>query len=90
MPWSFKATIAMFGIASLGAFLIAFACLESGWESIGHFAWGLLTTGVGLAGALVFSVICAVKEPTWRKQSLVLCGLALFLSLGLFLFAKAA
>ncbi len=90
MPWSLKAAIAAFVIFALGALLIAFACNESGWQSIGHFVWGLLTAGVGLVGGLLFSIICAVTEPTWRRPSLVLCVVSALLLIGLLLFAKAA
>ena len=90
MPWLFKATIAMFIVSTLGAALIAFACVEGGWESITHFAWGLGITGVGLIGSILFSVTCAVTKPAWRKRSLVLSGLALLLLIGLFLFARLA
>jgi hypothetical protein len=90
MPWSFKATIAMFVIFALGALLIAFACFESGWEALQHFVWGLLTADAGLIGALLFSIICAVTQPKWQKPSLVAGVLAILLFLGLLLFAKAA
>jgi hypothetical protein len=90
MPWSFKATIAMFVVFAAGAVLIGFACFESGWQALGHFAWGLLTAGVGLVGGLLFSIICAVTQPTWRRQSLFAGALALLLLAGLVLFARAA
>ena len=90
MPWSFKAAIAAFVIFACGVLLIAFACLESGWQSIGHFAWGLLIAGVGLVGALLFSIICAVTEPKWRRLSLILGVISILLLGGLWLFAKAA
>ena len=54
MPWSFKAVIVMFVVFVAGAGLIGFACFESGWEALGHFAWGLLTAGGGLVGGLLF------------------------------------
>jgi hypothetical protein len=90
MPWSFKATIAMFVFFAAGAVLIGYACFESGWQAIGHFAWGLLTSGVGLVGALLFSVICAITQPAWRRQSLLAGAVALLLLAGLVLFARTA
>ena len=90
MPWSFKTTIAMFVGAGLGALLITFACLESGWASITHFAWGLGITGIGLVGALLFSIVCAVTEPIWRKRSILLLAVAIFLLIGLIAFARVA
>ena len=90
MPWSFKATIAMFVVFAAGALLIGFACFESGWQALGHFAWCLLTAGVGLVGGLLFAVICAATQPAWRRQSLFAGGLALLLLAGLVLFARSA
>jgi hypothetical protein len=34
MPWSFKATMAMFVVFAAGAVLIGFACFESGWQAL--------------------------------------------------------
>jgi hypothetical protein len=90
MPWSFKVTIAMFVIFAFGALLIGFACFESGWQSLDHFVWGLLTAGAGLIGALLFSIICAATHPKWRRRSLVAGALAILLFAGLLLFAKVA
>jgi peptidoglycan/LPS O-acetylase OafA/YrhL len=90
MPWSFKAVIAAFVVFVVGALVIAFACNETGWQSIGHFAWGLLTAVVGLVGGILFSIICATTEPTWRRSSLVLGVVSILLLIGLLLFAKAA
>ena len=52
MPWSFKATIVMFVVFAGGAGLIGFACFESGWQALGHFAW------VSLRQALDWSEDC--------------------------------
>ena len=90
MPWSFKATIMMFLVFAAGAVLIGYACFESGWQAIGHFAWGLLTASSGLVGGLLFSIICAVTQPTWRRQSLFASALALLLLAGLVLFGRTA
>ncbi len=90
MPWSFKATIAAFVIFAFGALLIGFACVERGWQSLGHFALGLLIAGVGLIGGLFFSIICATTQPAWRRHSLIASVLAILLFAGLLLFAKAA
>jgi len=90
MPWSFKATIAMFVVFAAGALLIGFACFESGWQALGHFAWCLLTAGVGLVGGLLFAIICAATQPEWRRVSLFAGTVALLLFAGLLFFAKAA
>ncbi len=90
MPWSFKATIAGFVIFIVGGSLIGFACFESGWESLGHFAWGVVIAGAGLIGSLLFSVICAVTQPAWRRHSLMTGVLAILVFCGLIFFAKIA
>ena len=90
MPWSFKATLAAFAIFALGAALIVFAHFRGGWEAITYFAYGLVTAGMGLFGALFFSIICAVTRPEWRRQSLIAIALAVLLSVALFLVWKAA
>jgi len=90
MPWSFKATIAMFVVFAAGAVLIGFACFKSGWEALRYFSWGLFTVGVGLVGGLLFAIICAITQPAWRKQSLFAGAVALLLLAGLVLFARAA
>ena len=90
MPWSFKATLVAFAIVALGAALIVFAHFQGGWEAITYFAYGLLTAGAGSFGALLFSMVCGVTRPDWRKQSLIAIGIALLLSVALFLFARVA
>lgn len=90
MPWSFKAALVAFGIFALGAAVIVFAHFQSGWEVIAYFAYGLLTSGMGSLGALVFSIICAATRPEWRRESLLAIALAVSLSVGLFLLARVA
>jgi hypothetical protein len=90
MPWSFKAVLGAFGIFAIGAALIVFAHFQDRWAAIAYFAYGLLTAAVGSFGALIFSVICAVTRPEWRKQSLIAIAIAVLLSVALFLFARVA
>jgi hypothetical protein len=90
MPWSFKAALAAFVIFVIGAALIVFAHFQSGWATIGYFAYGLLTAGVGSFGALLFSLICAVTRPEWRRPSFIAVALAVLLSVALLLVARAA
>ena len=90
MPRSFKATLAAFAIFALGAALIVFAHFQGGWEAITYFAYGLLTAGVSLFGALFFSIICAVTRPEWHISSLIAVALAVLLSVALFLVWRAA
>ena len=90
MPWSFKAVIILSAVSLIGASLMAFAGFETGWQSLSHFAYGTLTAGVGLAGALLFSIICAVTSANWRRRSMVAAVVAALLLGGLFLFARTA
>jgi hypothetical protein len=90
MPSSFKAAIAGFIAFVLGTLLIAFACLEGGWESIGHFVWGTLTAAAGLVISFLSSTICAITKPAWRRWSLLFVLASVLLLIGLFLFARAA
>ena len=90
MPWSFKATIASFVVFGVGSSLIGFACFESGWGSLGHFAWGLVISGAGLVGALTFSIACAATQPAWKRPCLMTGVLAILLFCGLIFFAKMA
>lgn len=90
MPWSLRAALAMFIVFVLGALLIAFACVEGGWEALRHFAWGLLTATIGLIAGFIFSVVCAVTQPEWRKASIVACIASTVLLGALLLFARSA
>jgi uncharacterized membrane protein len=90
MPWSFKAAIAMFIVFALGAGLITFACVESGWEALRHFAWGLFTAAAGLIAGFIFSVICALTQPEWRRASIFASAASILLFGALLLFARSA
>ncbi len=90
MPWSFRAALAAFVIFAIGAALLVFAHFQGGWKVITYFAYGLLTAGLGLFGAVFFSIICAVTRPEWRRWSFIAIALAVLLSVTLFLVWKAA
>ena len=90
MPWSFKAVLVAFSIASVGAALIFLACVAGRWESIVYLAYGLIISAIGLFGALFFSIICAVTRPVWRKRSLITGALSIVLAIVLFFFGRAA
>jgi hypothetical protein len=90
MPWSFKAVLGAFLVFAIGAALIVFAHFQNRWAAVAYFAYGLLTAAAGLFGALLFSIICAVTRPEWRRQSVIAIAIAVLLSVALFLFAKVA
>ena len=90
MPWSLKVATSGFVLFLAGAGLIGFACFESGWDAIGHFAWGLVTAASGLGVALPFCLICAATQAAWRKRALVAAGATVLLLATLFVFARTA
>ncbi len=90
MPWTFRLSLASLVVFAIGAMVIVNACMTSGWESIGRFAWGMLISGTGLLGSTLFSLLCAVRNPQSRKASAAVFGVSILLFIGLFLFAKSA
>ncbi|HEU4678702.1 MAG TPA: hypothetical protein VFS35_04220 [Terrimicrobiaceae bacterium] len=90
MPWSLRAALAMFIVFVLGDLLIAFACVEGGWEALRHYAWGSLMATAGLIAGFIFSVVCAVTQPEWRRASIIACVSATVLLVALLLFARSA
>ena len=62
MPWTLRFAISWLVVFVIGAVIIARACLSTGWEAIGRFAWGLLTAGAGLIGSALFSTASAVIQ----------------------------
>ncbi|HEX4707576.1 MAG TPA: hypothetical protein VH229_07570 [Candidatus Udaeobacter sp.] len=90
MPWALRFAIGSFLLFGIGAAMIAWACLSTGWETLGRFAWGCLTAGAGLIGSALFSTISAVTNQRWRTFSLAMLGVSLLLFLLLFVFAKFA
>jgi hypothetical protein len=90
MPKSYKAIIGAYVIFAIGAALIVAAAFVQGWSSMAYLAYGLITAGAGLTGVLVFSVICAVASPAWRKRSGVAAAIGIVLGVVLFLVGKAA
>ncbi len=90
MPWLLKAALAGFGVFAIGAALIVIAHFAGRWESIAYLAYGLLISGAGLLGVLLFSLACAVTRSPWRRHSLLAIVIAVLLSVALFLFARAA
>lgn len=90
MPWVLKFAIGSLLVFIIGAVMIAWACMSTGWEAIGRFAWGSLIAGAGLVGSALFCLTSAVIHPRWRTFSLVLMTASVLLFLGLLVFAKFA
>jgi hypothetical protein len=74
----------------IGATIIAWACLSTGWETLSRFAWGCLIAGSGLMASALLGMLSAVVHKAWRRFSLVLMTASVLLFLALLIFAKYA
>jgi len=90
MPWLLRFAIGSLVVFVIGALMIAWACMSTGWETLSWFAWGCLTAGIGLIGSSLFSVVSAVIHRAWRRFSLALMSVSVLLFLALLIFAKFA
>ena len=90
MPWILRLAIGSFLLFVIGSVVIVWACVSTGWEALGRFAWGLLTAGAGLIGSALFSIASAVRHQRWRTFSLALLSALVLLFLLLLVFAKFA
>ena len=50
MPWLLRFAIGSLFVFVIGAVMIAWACMSTGWETLSWFAWGCVTAGAGLIG----------------------------------------
>jgi hypothetical protein len=90
MPWILRFAIGSLFVFGIGAAMIAWACMSTGWETLSRFAWGCVTAGAGLIGSAVLSMLSAVLHQGWRRFSLVLMTASVLLFLLLLVFAKFA
>ena len=90
MPWLLRLAIGSLVVFVIGAAMIAWACMSTGWETLSRFAWGLLTGGAGLIGSAFFSLTSAVIHQRWRRFSLALMSASILLFLLLLIFARFA
>ena len=90
MPWLLRFAIGSLFVFVIGAVMIAWACMSTGWETLSRFAWGSLTAGVGLIGSALLTMLSAVFHQEWRRFSLALMGGSVILFLVLLVFAKFA
>jgi hypothetical protein len=90
MPWILRFAIGSLFVFVIGAVMIAWACMSTGWETLNRFAWGSLTAGAGLIGCALLSVLSAVIHQGWRRFSLALMSASVLLFLVLLIFAKFA
>jgi len=90
MPWILRFAIGSLFIFVIGAAMIAWACMSTGWEILSRFAWGCITAGAGLIGSALLSILGAVIHQGWRRFSLALMSASVLLFLALLIFAKFA
>ena len=90
MPWILRFALASLFVFVIGAAMIAWACMSTGWEVLTWFAWGCVTAGAGLIGSAVLAMLSAVIHKGWRKFSLVLMSSSVLLFVALLIFAKFA
>jgi hypothetical protein len=90
MPLILRFAIGSLFVFVIGAVMIAWACMSTGWETLSRFAWGSLTAGAGLIGSALFSMLTAVIHQGRRRFSLALMSASVLLFLTLLVFAKFA
>jgi hypothetical protein len=90
MPWLLRFAIGSVFVFVIGAVVITWACMSTGWETLSRFAWGSLTAGAGLVATALLAMLSAVIHQGWRRFSLALMSVSVFLFLLLLIFAKFA
>jgi hypothetical protein len=90
MPWILRFAIGSLFVFVIGAVMIAWACMSTGWETLSGFAWGCVSAGAGLIGSALLAMLSAVIHQRWRRFSLALMIASVLLFLGLLMFAKFA
>jgi len=90
MPWLLRFAMGSLLVFVLGALMIGWACMSTGWETLSRFAWGCLIAGIGLIGSALLSMLSAVLHQAWRRFSLVFMSVSVLLFLALLIFAKFA
>ena len=90
MHWILRFAIGSLCAFVIGAVMIAWACMSTGWETLSWFAWGCVTAGAGLIGSGLLTMLSAVIHKGWRRFSLVLMIASVLLFLALLIFAKFA
>lgn len=90
MPWILRFAIGSLFVFVIGAVIIAWACLSTGWETLSRFAWGSLIAGAGLIASAFLATFGAVIHKGWRRFSLTLMTVSVLLFVALLIFAKFA
>ena len=90
MPWLLRFAVGSFFLFVIGAVMITWACMSTGWETLSRFAWGCVTAGAGLIATALFAMLSAIIHKSWRRFSLALMSASILLFLALVIFAKFA
>jgi len=90
MPWTLRFAIGSLFVFVIGAVMIAWACVSTGWETLSWFACGSVTAGAGLIGTALLAMLSAVIHQGWRRFSLALMSASVLLFVALLVFAKFA
>ena len=90
MPWLLRFAIGFLFVFVIGAVMITWACMSTGWETLSRFAWGCVTAGAGLIGSALLAMLSAMIHKGWRRFSLALMTVSVLLLLALLVFAKFA
>ena len=90
MPWILRLAIGSLSVFVVGAVMIAWACMSTGWETLSRFAWGCVTAGAGLIATALLAMVSAIIHKSWRRFSLALMIVSVLLFLGLLIFAEFA
>jgi len=90
MPWILRFAIGSLFVFVIGAVMIAWACMSTGWVTLSRFAWGCVIAGAGMIGSAVLAMLSALIHQGWRRFSLVLVSASVLLFIALLIFAKFA
>jgi hypothetical protein len=60
MPWILRLAIGSLSVFVVGAVMIAWACMSTGWETLSRFAWGCVTAGAGLIATALLAMLSAI------------------------------
>ena len=90
MPWLLRFAVASLFVFVIGAAMIAWACMSTGWETLSRLAWGCVTAGTGLVGSALLSMLSALIHKGWRRFSVALMSASILWFIALLIFAKFA
>ena len=90
MPWILRFAMGSLFVFAIGALMIAWACMSTGWETLTWFARGCATAGAGLIASALLAMLSAVIHQRWRRFSLAVMSVSVLLFVALLIFAKFA